>query len=51
MLVVDDLLAHVDRFAVQIERVLHRLHGTVDAGAIAARSGEQDPLGTPQGLF
>ncbi len=42
VLVVDDLLAHVDRGAVQLERALDRLHGAVDAGAVAARSGEQD---------
>ena len=45
VLVVDDLLAHVDRGAVQLERALDRLHGAVDAGAVAARGGEQDALG------
>ena len=44
VLVVDDLLAHVDGRAVQVERAFDRLDGTVDAGAVAARRGEQDPL-------
>ena len=44
VLVVDDLLAHVDGRAVELERALDRLHGAVDAGAVAARGGEQDPL-------
>ena len=44
VLVVDDLLAHVDRRAVEVERALDRLHGAVDAGAVAARRGQQDPL-------
>ena len=44
VLVVDDLLAHVDRRAVALERALDRLHGTVDAGAVAARRGEQQLL-------
>ena len=44
VLVVDDLLAHVDRAPVEIQRLLDRLHGTVDARAIAARGGEQDAL-------
>ena len=44
VLVVDDLLAHVDGGAVELERALDRLHGAVDAGAVAARGGEQDPL-------
>ena len=42
VLVVDDLLADVDRGAVEVERPLDRLHGAVDAGAVAARGGEQD---------
>ena len=42
VLVVDDLLAHVDRRAVQLERVLDGLHGAVDAGAVAARGGEEE---------
>ncbi len=44
VLVVDDLLAHVDRGAVELERALDRLHGAVDAGAVAARGREQDPF-------
>ena len=47
VLVVDDLLAHVDRRAVQVERVLDRLHGAIDARAVAARRREQDPLRGP----
>jgi hypothetical protein len=46
VLVVDDLLAHVDGSAVQLERLLDRLDGAVDAGAVAARSGEQELLGS-----
>ena len=45
VLVVHDLLAHVDGRAVQLERVLHRLHGAVDAGAVSARRREQQLLG------
>ena len=45
VLVVDDLLAHVDRRAVQLERALDGLHGAIDAGAVAARGGEQELLG------
>jgi hypothetical protein len=41
--VVHDLPAHVDRRAELAQGQLHRLHGPVDAGAIAARLGEQDP--------
>ena len=44
VLVVDDLLAHVDRRPVEVERALDRLHGAVDARAVAARGGEQNPL-------
>ena len=44
VLVVDDLLAHVDRRPVHVERLLDGLHGAVDAGAVAARRGEDDPL-------
>jgi hypothetical protein len=44
VLVVDDLLAHVHGRAVQVERTLDRLHGAIDAGAVSARRGEQDPL-------
>ena len=41
VLVVHDLLAHVDRRAVQLERALDGLDGAVDARAVAARRGEQ----------
>ena len=41
VLVVHDLLADVDRGAVQVERLLHGDHGAVDAGAVAARGGQQ----------
>ena len=44
VLVVDDLLAHVDRRAVQVERVLDGLHRTIDARAVAARGREQELL-------
>ena len=44
VLVVDDLLAHVDGRPVHVERLLDRLHGAVDARAVAARRREQDPL-------
>ena len=44
MLVVHDLLAHVDRRAVELERFLDGLHRPVDAGTVAARLGEQDTL-------
>jgi hypothetical protein len=43
VLVVDDLLADVDGGAVAVERPFDRLDGTVDAGAVAARGGQQDP--------
>ena len=46
VLVVDDLLAHVDGWPVHVERVLDRLHGPVDTGAVAAWRGEQDALGS-----
>ena len=49
VLVVDDLLADVDRRSVQLERVLDGLHGAVDPGAVAARGGEQDALGSVDG--
>ncbi len=45
VLVVHDLLAHVHRRAVELERVLDRLHGPVDARAIAARGGQEQLLG------
>ena len=44
VLVVHDLLAHVDRRAVQLERALDGLDGAVDAGAVAARGREQELL-------
>ena len=40
VLVVHDLLAHVDRLAVQVERLLHGDHGPVDTGAVTARGGQ-----------
>ena len=40
VLVVHDLLAHVDRRAVEVEGLLDRDHRAVDAGAVAARRGE-----------
>ena len=45
VLVVDDLLADVDRRAVELERALDRLHGAVDARAVAARRREQQLVG------
>jgi hypothetical protein len=45
VLVVHDLLAHVDGRAVEVERVLDGLHGTVDPRAVAARCGQQQLLG------
>jgi hypothetical protein len=45
VLVVHDLLAHVDRRTVQLERALDRLDSAVDAGAVPARSGEQQLFG------
>jgi hypothetical protein len=44
VLVVHDLLAHVDRRTVQVERLLHRDHRPVHAGAVPPRRGEQHPL-------
>src|SRR3954449_13068879 len=46
VLVVDDLLAHVDRRTVELERALDGLHGPVDARAVAARGGEEELLGS-----
>ena len=40
--VVDDFVAHVDRRAVLLERPFDDLDGPLDAGAEAARRGEQD---------
>ena len=41
MLVVHDLLADVDRRAVEVQRLLDGDHGPVDPGAVAARRGQQ----------
>ena len=50
VLVVHDLLAHVDRGAVEVERLLDGDHRPVDAGAVAARRGQQDgTLGARRG--
>ncbi len=40
--VVDDLLADVDGGPVEVERLLDRLDRPLDAGAVAARRGEED---------
>ena len=40
--IVHDLVAHVDRPAIALDRALHDLDGAIDAGAEAARAGEQD---------
>ena len=42
--VVDDLLPHVDRRPVVLERELDRLDGALDPRAVAAGRREQDPL-------
>ena len=42
VLVVHDLLAHVDGRAVEVQRLLDGDHGPVDAGAVAARRRQQD---------
>ena len=44
VLVVDDLLAHVHRRAVELERAFDRLHGPIDARAVAARRRQQQLL-------
>src|SRR5262249_15988284 len=41
VLVVDDLLAHVDRGAVTLQRHLDGLHCTIDPGAVAPGLGQQ----------
>src|SRR5205085_2706069 len=41
VLVVDDLLPDVDRCAVEVERLLDRLPGALDARAVTARRGEK----------
>src|SRR5262249_55767303 len=43
VLVVNDLVAHVDRRAVLLEQALDDLDRAVDAGAERARRGEEDP--------
>ena len=45
VLVVNDLLAHVDGRPVEVEGTLDGLHGAVDPGAVAAGRGEQYPAG------
>ena len=40
--IVHDLVPHIDRPAVALQGTLDDLDGTVDAGAEAARTGEQD---------
>ena len=45
VLIVDDLLAHLNGRAVGFERALDRLDGAVNSGAVAARGGKQDLLG------
>jgi hypothetical protein len=42
--VVDDLLANVDRRAVQVEQALDGLDRALDAGAVATRRGQEDSL-------
>ena len=42
--VVDDLLADIDGRAIVVERPFDRVHGALDAGAIAARRREKDAL-------
>ena len=49
VLVVHDLLAHVDRGAVALQRQLHGLHGPVHPGAVPPGLGEQHPPGHPLG--
>ena len=49
VLVVDDLLAHVDRCAVEFEGVLDGLDRAVDARAVTPRSGQQQALGRRSG--
>ena len=49
VLVVDDLLAHVDRRAVLLERLLDGDHGAVHARAVATGGGEQDTAGCRSG--
>jgi hypothetical protein len=44
VLVVDDLLAHVDRRPVVVQGLLDGVDGAVHAGAVAARGGHEDPF-------
>ena len=44
MRVVDDLLANIDRGAVELECLLHGLDCPLDAGAIAPGRGEDQPF-------
>ncbi len=48
VLVVDDLLADVDRRAVDLQGSFDRLHGAIDPGAVTARRREQDLSRTPR---
>ena len=49
VLIVDDLMAHVDRRTVLLQRALDDLDGTHDAGAKTARLGEYDLHQRPPG--
>jgi hypothetical protein len=42
--VVHDLVAHVDRGAVLLQRALHRLNGAIHTGAVATRLRQEHPL-------
>ena len=44
MQVMDDLLAHVHRWPVEVECLLDRLDGALDPGAVAARRCKEDFL-------
>jgi len=44
VLVMDDLLANVDRRTVQLQRPLDRLDGPLDTGTVAPGRGKKDPL-------
>src|SRR5262249_13811887 len=44
VLVVHDLLAHIHRRAVQLERAFDRLNGAIDARTVAARSRQEKLL-------
>jgi hypothetical protein len=45
VLVVDDLLADVHRWPVQVESLLDRDHGPIDASAVPAGGRQQDAAG------